>query len=89
MILLIRNDIGANWSKFFKKDVSPVKDKTQQQLDKNLAKSDDQATDFLTKQNQDNADYAMKQYNNLNTKLLTVLGNNTKFMENANSKDVQ
>lgn len=88
---------NANYKKFFKKDVVPVQSKVQKQLDDNLKQSDsqaksmngDQATDFLTKQNQNNADYALNKYNDLNSKLLNALGTNTPFMNAAKASDVQ
>lgn len=88
---------NANYKDFYKKLVLPTKNKVQKQLDENLTKSDaqaksmtgDQATDYLTKQNQSNADYTLTQYNDLNTKMLTSLANSTPFMKAANASDVQ
>lgn len=80
----------TGFNQTFSKYIAPVRDKVQNQLYTNVNKVDtdvrangytgSQLSEFLTQQNADNANYALGQYNSLNTQLLTNLGNDTPFM---------
>lgn len=79
-------------NKLINKDVLPVQKKVQKRLDQNLAKSDkqaeslpsDQVADYLTQCNQENADYAQKQFQKLNQKLTVDATRQTKIVQDKN-----
>lgn len=79
-------------NKLINKDVLPVQKKVQKHLDQNLTKSDkqaeslpsDQVADYLTQCNQENADYAQKQFQKLNQKLTVDATRQTKIVQDKN-----
>lgn len=72
-----------------KKDILPVQKKVNKQLDKNLADAtkaaehmnQDAVSQFLTEQNQKNADYAQSKFNKLNQKLIVDASRQTKIVQ--------
>lgn len=79
-------------NKLVNKDVVPVQKKVQKKLDQNLKNSDKQAenlpddevANFLTQTNQANADYAQKQFQKLNKKLIVDSTRQTKIVQDKN-----
>ena len=79
-------------NKLVKKDVIPVQKRVNEQLRTNLKQADQRAqslsgdalTEFLTQQNQKNADYAQKQFNKLNQKLIVDSSRLTKIVQDKN-----
>lgn len=77
-------------NKLINKDVVPVQKRVNKQLATNLKQSDQQATqlsgdaltNFLTAENQKNADYAQKEFTSLDQKLVVDASRQTKIVQN-------